>query len=165
MVVWYHPLVWIIAIIVSLVLLYISYLILKWIVLGIISLLRRIWRSIIPESANASKQSKTTSAEQSGEINSEELKYPNDPDAQQAHEEAQNRDIEDTLPKGREYNAVVLEKSKNAQRTEVRVNLFGVNVFVDENVPDSVTEGEKIRVQVTHYSSKKNAAHARFVSF
>jgi len=165
MVFWYHPLVAIITIVVSLILLYIVYRILRAIILGIIGGLGSLWGSIVPGDASSSDRSKPTTSSPLSKTDREEPKYPDDPDAQQAHEEAQDRSLADTLPKGREYDTVVLENTGNSQRNEFRVNLYGVNVFVDENVPDSVTEGDTIRIQITHYSGKMNAAHARFVSF
>lgn len=165
MVFWYHPLVVILTIIVLLLLLYIIFRILRAIILGIVGGLGSLWGSIVPSSASSSGQSKSTTSKQPSETDPKEPKYPNDPDAQRAHEEARDRNLEDTLPKGREYDTVALENTGNSRRNEFRVNLSGVNVFVDENVPDSVSEGDEIRIQVTHYSGKRNAAHARFVSF
>lgn len=165
MVVWYHPFVWIFIIVVSLILLYITYSILKFAITGIISIIGRIYGGIVSHSASSNEQSKSTTSKQQSVTNPKEPKYPHDPDAQRAHEEAQARKLEDTLTIGREYDTVTLEDTGNSQGNAFRANLFGVSVFIDENVPDSVVEGDKIRVQVTHFSGKMNAAHARFVSF
>jgi len=165
MVFWYHPVVVLIAIIVSFIFLYVLYRILRAIILGIVGGIGSLWGSLAPSDSSSTDHSKSTIYSCPSQTDREEPKYPGDSDAQRAHEEAQNRSLADTLPKGREYDTVVLENTGNSQRNEFRANLFGVNVFVDENVPGSITEGDTIRIQITHYSGKMNAAHARFVSF
>lgn len=92
-----------------------------------------------------------------GSSTSTDRKYA-DPDAQRAHEQALERPLEEAIPVGNEYTTVVLEELPG---NELRVKINGVNVFVDSNVPAAVSEGDTIRVKITHHSGKGNAAHAR----
>lgn len=159
MVWWERPLVLFVALLLALLILYILYRILKRLVSGIVDRTNRVRSRIVQTlpfigSSGGDRGSGTAS----------EPKY-RDSSAQKAHESAQKRPLEDVLPVGAEFPAVVLEKETNSRRTELRVNKFGVEVFVEEGVPDGVSVGDEIQIQITDHSGKGNAAIARFVSF
>ncbi|MFB6207389.1 MAG: hypothetical protein ABEJ05_12780 [Haloglomus sp.] len=89
-----------------------------------------------------------------------DAKY-DDAEAQAAHEAAQRRDESEAAAVGSVHEAVVTEVDDATRGREAVVNVNGLVVFVDEDLPDTVETGDTIRLKITSHS--ENAAHAMFL--
>lgn len=88
-----------------------------------------------------------------------EQKY-DDPEAQRAHEQAQERDPSQTAPIGMETTTVVQELVDDGGTA--RVSIEGLYVFVVD-IPDGTATNDSIRIKITDHAPDGNAARATFL--
>lgn len=83
-----------------------------------------------------------------------------DPEAQRAHERAQQCDPGEVAPVGMETTTVVQELVDGGETA--RVSVEGLYVFV-EDVPGDVDETDTIEIKITDHAPDGNAARATFL--
>ena len=83
-----------------------------------------------------------------------------DPEAQAAHEQAQQRDPSGVAPVGSEHTTVVQELVDGGETA--RVSIQGLYVFV-EDVPSDLAENDSIDIKITDHGPDGRSGRATFL--
>ncbi|RNJ27207.1 hypothetical protein [Halosegnis longus] len=83
-----------------------------------------------------------------------------DPEAQAAHEQAQQRDPSDVAPVGSEHTTVVQELVDGGETA--RVSIQGLYVFV-EDIPSDVSKNDTIDIKITDHGPDGTSGRATFL--